>query len=378
MFSSNTLEPVHKWVAARPLLDSHACISANKGIEHALRNDESCMMRFVAIDFETANNKADSACQLAAVKVVDGKIVEERSWLIRPPSMYFSPRNISIHGIRPTDVKNAPTMEGAWQEVSPLLEGEIIIAHNARFDVGVMVNSLAAFDLACPDFEFNCTRSLSRGAWPGRSGYGLKPLGSWLGISFRHHDALEDARCCALIALAVAKSCEQSDLTELENALGIRRGSYRQGLITSPRSLRRNRTDSGESWGRTTADRWGFPLKGASKAGVDPQTVKSASAGELPLAGRNFVFLGPLRGLTVSETIQLATSLGATCEMSVNARTHYVVACGWTLEDASQIVCRSLAESDADSKDSTASGVRILSERQFLALIPGGKASTRR
>ena len=335
-------------------------------------------MRFVAIDFETANNKADSACQLAAVRVVDGEIVEQRSWLIRPPSLYFSPRNIAIHGIRPADVKDSPTMNGVWRELSPMIEGEVIIAHNARFDVGVLISSLAAHDVHCPDFEFNCTRSLSRGVWPGRSGYGLKPLGSWLGISFKHHDALEDARCCALIALAAAKACDQSDLTEMESALGIRRGSYRQGVITSPRSLRRKRTDASEGWGRTNADRWGFPLKGANgKAGVDPQTVMSASAGELPLAGRSIVFLGPLRGLTLSETIQLATRLGATCEMKINSKTNYVVACGSTLEDASQLVCQAMAELPGEPTSSTSAGVRLLSERQFLALIPGGKASTR-
>lgn len=360
-------------------LDSSAGIGANKGLEDALWNVESSTMRFVAIDFETANNKPDSACQLAAVHVVDGRIVDERSWLIRPPSMYFSARNISIHGIRPADVKNSPTMSGVWSELSPLIDGEVIIAHNARFDVGVLVNSLAACDVHCPDFEFNCTRSLSRNTWPGRSGYGLKPLGNWLGISFKHHDALEDARCCALIALAAAKACDQSDLTDMESALGIRRGNYRQGLITSPRSLRRSRSAAGESWGRTTADRWGFPLKGAAgKAGVDPHSVKSAAAGELPLAGRNFVFLGPLRGLTESETIQLATSLGATCEIKINAATNYVVACGCTLEDASQLVCQALAQSSSAPAGVSSAGVRLLSERQFLALIPGGKASTRR
>ncbi len=342
-------------------------------------------MQFVAIDFETANNSADSACQLAAVKVVDGAIVAEKCWLIRPPSMYFSPRNIAIHGIRPADVKQSPTMAVVWGELQSLIDGEVVIAHNARFDVGVLVSSLAAFDVACPDFEFNCTRSLARGAWPGRSGYGLKPLGNWLGVSFKHHDALEDARCCSSIALAVAKTCEQSDLESLESALSIRRGSYRQGLITSPRSLRRSRADVAEGGGRTTADRWGFPLKGAAgRVGVDPGTVLSASAGELPLANRRFVFLGPLRGLTLSETIQLAESLGATCEPKVQAGVNYVVACGSTLEEASALVCVALATETNSTSSSPRSpsvataGIRLLSERQFLALIPGGKASTRR
>lgn len=337
-------------------------------------------MRFVAIDFETANNRADSACQLAAVVVRDGEIAAEHSWLIRPPRMYFSPRNISIHGIRPSDVEFAPTMEGVWGELQSLIEGEVIVAHNARFDLGVLVSSLEAFDVACPDLEFTCTRSLARGAWPGRSGYGLKPLGTWLGISFKHHDALEDARCCARIALAVARTCEQNELAAVEKALSIRRGSYRQGLLTSPRSMRTKRTDAGEGWGRASADRWGFPLKGAAaKAGVDPHIVLTASAGELPFSGRKFVFLGPLRGLSMAETIQLAERLGASCQTTITPETNYVVACGSSLEDAGQVVCNSLASDPSPaSTTSNAQGIRLLSERQFLALIPGGKASTRR
>ena len=337
-------------------------------------------MRFVAIDFETANNRADSACQLAAVVVRDGQVTAEHSWLIRPPRMYFSPRNIAIHGIRPADVESSATMEGVWNELQPLLDGEVIVAHNARFDLGVLVSSLAAFDVACPDLEFTCTRSLARGAWPGRSGYGLKPLGNWLGISFKHHDALEDARCCAAIVMAVAKTCEQSELAEVEKVLSIRRGNYRQGLITSPRSMRSKRTEVGEGWGRTTADRWGFPLKGAAaKAGVDPHLVLSASAGELPLSRRKFVFLGPLRGLSFNETIQLAERLGAICQSSITVETNYVVACGSSLEDAGQLVCNSLANDKSEPlTEPSPQGIRLLSERQFLALIPGGKASTRR
>ena len=45
---------------------------------------------------------------------------------------------------------------------------------------------------------------IARRAWPecyGRSGYGLKNIAKNLDISFRHHDALEDARAAAQIVL---------------------------------------------------------------------------------------------------------------------------------------------------------------------------------
>lgn len=341
-------------------------------------------MRFVAIDFETANGRSDSACQVAAVVVRDAQIVIEQSWLIRPPRLYFSPRNIAIHGIRPRDVESAPSMEEVWRGLQPLVDGEVILAHNARFDLGVLVASLAAHEVACPDLEFSCTRTLARGAWPGRSRYGLKPLGEWLGINFKHHDALEDARCCAKVALAAAKTCEAENLDALEKTLQIRRGSYRQGMLKSPRQkLRRgSRHLELDGFDRNQADRYGFPLRSAAKrASVDPHTVIAAAAGTQPFRGRSMVFLGSLRGLSTTQTRELAEQLGATCQDTITRETDFVIACGGTLDEANRQITDAMVVRESTELNYLPSqrvaAIRLLSERQFLALLPAGKASTR-
>ena len=43
------------------------------------------MSDFVAIDFETADPGADSACAIGVVRVRDGRIAERIARLIRPP-----------------------------------------------------------------------------------------------------------------------------------------------------------------------------------------------------------------------------------------------------------------------------------------------------
>ena len=48
------------------------------------------LANFTAIDFETANRRRDSACQLAAVRVRDGQLDQERMWMIRPDPFFFS------------------------------------------------------------------------------------------------------------------------------------------------------------------------------------------------------------------------------------------------------------------------------------------------
>ena len=57
---------------------------------------------FTAIDFETANSSAASACSVGLVKVRDGRVVDRAGWLIRPPLGHdeFHEWNTRIHGIR--------------------------------------------------------------------------------------------------------------------------------------------------------------------------------------------------------------------------------------------------------------------------------------
>ena len=350
-------------------------------------------MDFVAFDFETANSRADSACQLAAVKVCAGELVAERSWMIRPASSYFSRRNIAVHGIRPEDVVGAPTMEQVWPELSEFVEGHILVAHNASFDMGVLVASLAAFEVACPHIEFSCTRAIARRAWPGKSGYGLKPLGTWLGIQFRHHDALEDSRCCAQIALAAARTVEAQSFADLEKRLRISRGRYSLGRVSGPRSIasraavpmRARQTFSevganGEVMpsalpsASPSVSPSAMPVMARSRmpgrGQIDPCAVLEAAAGSQPLASKRIVCLGNLRGLSQSETQQLIEKLGAVCQGQIGADTDYVIACGGLLLDEAQQVITGSQMPDTAT-------IRLLSERQFLALLPGGKASVR-
>ncbi|MFO0939197.1 MAG: exonuclease domain-containing protein [Pirellulales bacterium] len=323
-------------------------------------------MDFVAIDFETANHRANSACQLAAVVVRESQIVDEHCWLIRPPSNQFSRFNIAVHGIRPADVAKAPNMAAIWPEFQSVMQNQILVAHNARFDVSVLLSSLGEYSIGCPDFEFHCTRMLARAAWPGRPRYGLKPLGVWLGLNFKHHDALEDARVCAKIALRVESMFGQVDSFEaLETKLTVRRGKHRTGSVSLPRG-------SGSSGGGRIqrSDRWGFPIASQQKqvGSICPETVKQSCV-DKPLREKRIVMLAPLRGLSWEATIRLLTDLGATIQTEIDATTNYVVAAGITVSGAQQQVDAIRAAS------SKPTAIRVLSERQFRALLPGGAVS---
>lgn len=135
-------------------------------------------MDFIALDFETATHERNSACELGICIVENSKIQSTKTWLIKPPSFpYFNKHNIAVHGIHPKDVANSPTFEEIWHEVEELLYHNLIIAHNASFDAGVLRGCLDYYGIFKPKANYLCSIQLSKKAWPGLKSYGLKTWG---------------------------------------------------------------------------------------------------------------------------------------------------------------------------------------------------------
>lgn len=157
-------------------------------------------MTFTAIDFETAH--ADFPCEIGICRVEDGRIIETRSYLIKPACFpYMNPWNERVHGISSADVATAPLFEDVWTEIKPFFEDNYLVAHNAAFDMKVLRSALQYYDLAVPYSDYFCSVNLSRKAWKGLSSHSLGNLCSFHDISFTHHRAGEDARACAIITL---------------------------------------------------------------------------------------------------------------------------------------------------------------------------------
>ena len=166
-------------------------------------------MRILAIDFETADQGADSACAIGAVLIEDGKIVEQQSRLIRPPR----PRILftNIHGIRWSDVENEPCFGDVFQQLSWLFDSaDMLAAHHARFDRGVLHSCCTASGWSIPDKPWLCTVKLARAAWDIRPTK-LPDVCDYFGIDLDHHDALSDALACAEIAIRAIE--EDHDLS---------------------------------------------------------------------------------------------------------------------------------------------------------------------
>ncbi len=155
------------------------------------------MIRFAALDFETADYGSDSACALGLTFVENTTVRDTVYRLIRPPRnrMMFT----HIHGIRWADVAEEAGFEAVWSALSPRLEGlDFIAAHNASFDKRILEGCCAAFGLPMPEIPFVCTVNLSRALWNVRPTK-LPDVCRHLCIPLNHHHAASDAEACARI-----------------------------------------------------------------------------------------------------------------------------------------------------------------------------------
>jgi DNA polymerase-3 subunit epsilon len=160
---------------------------------------------FVAVDFETANASRGSMCAVGAVRVRDGRIVGSYFSLIRPgEGEHFAAGNVRIHGIRPDDVVTAPTWAAAYPRFAEFVGEDVLVGHNARFDVSVLLNTCGQYDIDWPVLDTVCTLQLARATLHIPS-YSLPWVAEHLGLeAFDHHDALADARTSAQALLAIA------------------------------------------------------------------------------------------------------------------------------------------------------------------------------
>jgi DNA polymerase III subunit epsilon len=176
-------------------------------------------MKTIALDFETANPRPGNACQLGLAWIEGGRVTRVEERMIRPRDMWFT--FSWIHGIRAEHVRDAPEFPAVLNEFRDELHGALVLAHNAPFDAGVMRACARAYGLKAPRMKFLCTLEVARQVWPQLKSKALNNLAQYLGIRFEHHNAAEDARACAEIAIAAAQEVCALEVVDLKHRLEV-------------------------------------------------------------------------------------------------------------------------------------------------------------
>lgn len=301
-------------------------------------------MDFVTLDFETATSERDSPCEIGLTFVKDRKIVGTESWLIKPKNYpHFNPFNISIHGIRPEHVADKPEFHELWNEIRPMLENQLVIAHNASFDLSVLRKTLISYSLPFPSLSYACSYIFSKKVWAGLVAYDLKSLCHYNNIYFEHHRAAADSRACAELTLKALELTGATTIDDFPEKLKINVGLLFNGGY-SPAETRR------ESKGRDLSKIVGDPSKHR------PESI---------FYGRSVAFTGTLSSMARAMAQQAIADLGGINAKSVTKDTDFLI--------VGQQDYRVVGEDGMSSKQEKAinliakgSPLEVLSEQEFL------------
>ncbi|MDR1716532.1 MAG: 3'-5' exoribonuclease [Prevotella sp.] len=155
-------------------------------------------INFTAIDFETAYGQKN-ACALGLVIVREGRIAEEKEYLIQPPGNEITESCRRIHGITPDMTRNAPTFGALWPEIKQYFERQVVVHHSDGFDERILQQEFDFYNIIpCRFLSMVSTMRL----FDDRYSQSLENLCRAFDMPLKnHHNALSDARYCAGIFL---------------------------------------------------------------------------------------------------------------------------------------------------------------------------------
>jgi DNA polymerase III subunit epsilon len=274
-------------------------------------------LTFTAIDTETATNDPASICQIGIVVVENGQIVLERSYLVQPPGNEYKSLHSSIHGIDALRTKEQPTFPAIWEKIESFLINNLLVAHNAAFDLKVLNSALDYYNIPKPVFTCDCTFRIT--------GLNLKALSQSFKIDMtKHHDALSDARTCALAYISLKQGIkpDHSLITESKPSNVFAGHEQLKGSVLKPSMDIENRDN--------------------------------------PFYSKKVVFTGVLQTITREDAARKIQQMGADIDTGVSIRTDYVI----VGLGAGPSKLKKIA-----ALNSTGSKIRILEEAEFLSML---------
>lgn len=160
--------------------------------------------RYVMVDVETtglAPSQDDRIIEIGAVAVERNRIQDEFHTLINiGKRIPLAARQ--IHGITDEMLSGGPKPEEVYPLFHKFISGCILVAHNAKFDIGFLLAEFGRLGLGCNN-RHQCTLEMSRARYPRLPNHKLETVYRHLcgknGVEIQAHRALADARMVAAI-----------------------------------------------------------------------------------------------------------------------------------------------------------------------------------
>ncbi len=239
--SGNAPEPLCRQIlGALVSHDRRFCLDVDCA-ELSLRRWQSCDpdladVPFVALDLETTGARAGTSkiTEIGAVRIEGFREVGHFSSLVNPMRP-IPPMITQITGITQQMVAKAPRIEEIMPALLEFLEGAVVIAHNAAFDVGFLNYELQRLTGRKLGEGAVDTLPLARALAPGLPNYKLRTVAEALGAPVNAcHRALADAQAAGHVFVTLTGRLQERGITRLGEMRAFLNPSSRSALDKLP------------------------------------------------------------------------------------------------------------------------------------------------
>jgi len=199
---------------------------AQDDVHRALRESKLSDITFVSFDVETTglDPATERIIEYGAIKFKSDATIEEKSWLINPRRRITAGAR-KVHGITHDMVKRERIFRTVYPEIMTFIDGTVLLAHNARFDINFFTAEMLRNNKPLPDAMIIDTLPLFRKWFPDAPAHNLTALAEYLGVTGgEFHRGMSDAAYVVQIfQIGMKRSTAPETLESLIQQAG---GSY--------------------------------------------------------------------------------------------------------------------------------------------------------
>lgn len=177
----------------------------------------------IVLDVETTGLDflREQIIEFAAIKLVNGEIVDEYETLINP-QQHIRHSSIEIHGITEEMVENEPTLDEVMPKILEFIGDYPIVAHNVVFDYNFLNEaSKKLYEKTLPNQRI-CTQHMFREVFPEEFSHGLAGLLDRMDVEVTtRHRAMADTKGLALAYPKLKELYNQKYAWQIEQSANI-------------------------------------------------------------------------------------------------------------------------------------------------------------
>jgi len=176
---------------------------------------------FVAFDIETTglSSANDEIIEIGAVIFRKGEIIDTFNTFVNP-GRHIPEKITELTGISDDLIAGAPELKDALTRFMEFIDGKVLAAHNATFDIGFIAAACRRFSIPFNP-TFIDTRNMSRAMLPELKKFDLHTVAEALNVpKFNHHRASADAGAAAYVLSFLLERLKKHGLKDIQEING--------------------------------------------------------------------------------------------------------------------------------------------------------------